>query len=94
MNGRVIRTKRFVRLKITLKIFLALVFAVTICIYISPLASLINILKGILTSTIGLNIWKIIANIKKYKLIIKKKKKKYDEITLLAKINYGCIILI
>ena len=86
MNGRVIRTKRFVRLKITLKIFLALVFAVTICIYISPLASLIDIFKGILTSTIGLNIWTIIANIEKYKLIVKKKKKKYDEIILLAKI--------
>ena len=36
-------------------------------------------------STIGLNICAIIARIKKYKSVIKKKKKKYNEIALLAK---------
>ena len=42
-------------------------------------------------STIGLNIWAIIARIKMYKSINKKKKKKHDEIALSAKTNSDCI---
>ena len=38
-----------------------------------------------MSSAIGLNISAIIARVKKYKSIIKKKKKKHDEIALLAK---------
>ena len=39
----------------------------------------------ITSSAIGLKIWAIAAAIKKYKSIIKKKKKKHDKIVLLAK---------
>ena len=55
---------------------LTLAFADTICTSISAFASLIDISKGIMSSTIGSNIWAIIAKIKKYKSIIKKKKKR------------------
>ena len=44
-----------------------------------------------MSSTIGLNISTTIAKIKKYKSIIKKKKKKHDEIALLSKTNLDCI---
>ena len=44
-----------------------------------------------MSSTIGLNIYAIITRIKKYKSIIKKKKKKHDQIALLAKTNLDCI---
>ena len=74
-----------------IKHFLTLVFAVTVCISISALASLVDISKGIMSYTIELNIFSIIAKIKKYKSIIKKKKKKRDEIALLAKTNLHCI---
>ena len=40
---------------------------------------------GITSSVIGLKICAVAAGIKKYKSIIKKKKKKYDKIVLLAK---------
>ena len=42
-------------------------------------------------STIGLNIWAIIARIKMYKSINKKKKQKHDGIALSAKNNLDCI---
>ena len=42
---------------------------------------------GITSSVIGLKIRAITAEIKKYKSVIKKKKKKHDEIVLLAKSN-------
>ena len=71
--------------------FLNLVFAVTVCISISDFASLTDISKGIMSSTIELNICAITAKIKKYKSIIKKKKQKYDEIALLAKTYLDCI---
>ena len=59
--------------------------------YFHAFASLIDISKRIMSSTIGLNIWAIIARIKKYKSIIKKKKKKHDKIALLEKTNLDCI---
>ena len=64
---------------------LDLVFAVTACNSISALASLIPIFKGIMSSTVGLNICAIIARIKKHKSIIKKNKRKRYEIPLLVK---------
>ena len=72
-----------------IKHFPTLVIAVTVCIFISTFASLVNISKRIMSYTIGLNIYAIIARIKKYKSIIKKKK--HDEIALLAKTNLDCI---
>ena len=68
-----------------------LVFAVTVCISICTFASLVDISNGIMSFKIGLNIWAIFARIKKYKSIIKKKKKKHNEIALLAKTNLDCI---
>ena len=65
--------------------FLPLVFTVTECISISASASLVTILKTMTSSTIGLHICAILARIKWYKSIIKRKKKKHHEIALLAK---------
>ena len=58
---------------------------ITECISISTFASLLGIPIGIGSSTIELKICVITAGIKKYKSIIKKKKKKHDKIVLLAK---------
>ena len=44
-----------------------------------------------MSSAIGLNIYATITRIKKYKEIIKKEKKKHDEIALLAKTNLDCM---
>ena len=65
--------------------FLNLVFSVAICISISAFASLIDISKGIMSSKIGSNIWAIIAKIKKYKSIIKKKEKQAQWNSTLSK---------
>ena len=65
--------------------FLTLVFAVTVCISIFAFASLNEIFKEILSSTIELNICAIISRIKKY--MIKRQKNKHDEIAFLAKTN-------
>ena len=65
--------------------FHVLVSAVTGCISISAFASLFGIRIRIPSSAIGLKLCAITAGIKKYKSIIKKKKKKRDKIVLLAK---------
>ena len=54
---------------------LILISTVTRCVYISSFAFLVGIPIGITSSAIGLKICAITAGIKKYKLIIKKKKK-------------------
>ena len=71
--------------------FVTLLFAVTRCISISAFASLVDIPTRIMSSAIGLNISAVVARIKKYKSIIKKKKKKNDEIALLVKIKLDSI---
>ena len=60
------------------------IFKITGCVSISAFASLVGVPIGITISTIGLNIWAIAAGIKKYKSIIKNKKKKHGYIVLLA----------
>ena len=55
------------------------------CVSISAFASLVGILIAITSSTIRLKMCAITPGIKKYKLIIKKKKKKHDKIVLIAK---------
>ena len=65
--------------------FLILGSTVTGSVSISVYASLVGIPIGITSSAIGLKIFVITAAIKKYKLIIKKKKKNPDKIVLLAK---------
>ena len=71
--------------------FLTLAFAVTVCISISAFASLVNISERIMSSTIGLNICAITTRIKMFKPIFKKKRKKHNEIALLATTNIDCI---
>ena len=61
------------------------VSTITGCISISAFASLIAILVGITSSATGLKICVISPGIKKYKSIIKKKRKKHDKIVLFAK---------
>ena len=58
---------------------------ITGCISISVFASLIGVPIGIKSSAIGLKICAITAGVKKYKSIIKKKKKKHDKIVFIAK---------
>ena len=56
---------------------------VTGCVSISTFASLVSIPIGIAISAIGLK--SCVKKYKKYKWVIKKKKKKHDKIVLLAK---------
>ena len=49
------------------------------CVSISAFASLVGINISVTSSVIGLKICAITAGIRKYKLIIKKKKKKHDK---------------
>ena len=55
------------------KRFLALVSVVSSCVSISAFASLVSVPVGIGTSAVAIKICAIMAGIKKYKLIIKKK---------------------
>ena len=55
------------------------------CVSISAFPSLVCVPIGIASSAVGLKIFAVTAEIKKYKSIIKKKKKKYEEIVLLGK---------
>ena len=59
-----------------IKNFLILASTITGCVSISAFASLIGMPIGIMSSAIGLKICVTTAGIKKYKLIIKKRKKK------------------
>ena len=65
--------------------FLILASTITGYISISDFASLFGIFKEITSSAIGLKTCAIAAGVKKYKSLVKKKKKKRDKILLLAK---------
>ena len=71
-----------------------LVSTVPECVYIFAFASLVYIPVGIRSFAVELKICVITAGIKKYKLIIKKKKKKHDQIVLLAKTKLSSIKLL
>ena len=71
--------------------FLILASTITWYISISVFASLLGIPIGITSSVIGLKICAIAAGIKKYKSVIKKKKKNSDKIILLAKSKLNSI---
>ena len=58
--------------------------AVTVCVSITVFASLVAIPISITSSALRLKICAITAGIKKFKSIIKKKKKKHDKIVLLG----------
>ena len=70
---------------------LILVSAVTRCISVSAFAYLVGIPIGITSSATGLKICAITARIKKYKSIIKKKKKKHDKLLSIAKSKLNCV---
>ena len=56
------------------------------CVSISAFASLVSIPVGIMSSAVGIKVCAITAGIKKYKSVIKKKRrKKHDKIVLLEK---------
>ena len=63
---------------------LILVSRVTGCVLISAFTSLVAISVGVTSSAVEIKICAITAGIKKHKLIIKKKKKKHDQIVLLG----------
>ena len=65
--------------------FLILASTITECISISPFASSVIISIAMKSSGIELKIFAILAGIKKYKSISKKKKKKHDQIAWSAK---------
>ena len=73
---------------------LILVSTVTGCIWISTFASLVCVPVSIASSAVGIEICTITSRIKKYKSLIKKKKKKHDEIVLLgkAKLTIGILL--
>ena len=64
---------------------LIVIFTITGCVFISAFASLVAISIGIMSSAIGVKIWIITVEVKKYKSINKKKMSKHDKIVLLAK---------
>ena len=67
------------------------VSTVTDCVSISAFASLVCVAVGITSSAVGIKIYAITAGIKKYKSVIKKKKKKHDKIVLLGKAKLNTI---
>ena len=71
--------------------FLILAATITGCVYFYAFASLVGTPIGITSSAIGLKVCAITSRIKKYKLIINKKKKKHDEVVLLTKSELNSI---
>ena len=67
------------------------VSAVTGCVSISDFVFLVGIPIGIESSPVGLKISAIVTIIKKFKSIIKKKRKKHDKKVLLAKTKLNTI---
>ena len=70
---------------------LILASTVTGYVSISALASLVGVPAGIASTGITIKMSVIIAGIKKYKSITKKKKKKHDKIVLLSKTKLNII---
>ena len=70
---------------------LILALTITSCVSVSAFASLVCVPVDITSSAVGIKICAINAGIKKYKSIIKKKKKKHDKIVLLGKSKLNTI---
>ena len=77
--------KKFCTTLIYIEHFLVLASTFTGCFSISAFVSLLCIPIENKNSALGLKICEKAAEIKKYKTVIKKKKKKYDKIVFLAK---------
>ena len=81
-------SKKRKKIRITLNYiehFITLPSTITGCISLSAFASMIGIPIRTTRSAIGLKVCAITAGVKKYKSIIKKKKKKHDKKVLLVK---------
>ena len=77
--------KKFCTTLDCIKHFLILASVMTGCVSISVFASSVGIPIGITSSAIGLKICGIVPGIKKYKSVIKNKRKKHNKIVLLAR---------
>ena len=64
---------------------LILASTITDCVSIAAFVSIVCVPVNIRSYVVDIKICAITAGIKKYKIIIKKKKKKHDEIVLLGK---------
>ena len=73
---------------------LVIASTVTGFVSISAPASLVGIPGGIASSAVTIQIYVITAGIKKYKSIIKKKKKKHDKRVLLTKTKLNTIVVL
>ena len=71
--------------------FFILGSTITGCISISAFVSLVGIPIGLMSPAMELKIFSITAGIKKYKSLVKKKKKKHNKIVLLAKSKLNSI---
>ena len=71
--------------------FLISVSTITRCVSISAFASFACVLISVASCAVGLNICAITAEIKKYRSITKKKKKKHEKIVLLGKSKLNSI---
>ena len=67
------------------------IFVVSGCVSISAFASLVGFPVVIASSALGIKICAIIAGIKKYESIIKKKRKKHEKLVLLGKAKLDTI---
>ena len=70
---------------------LILALTVTGCVSASTFASLVGILIGITSSAATIKISAITEEMKRYRSILKKKKKKHDQIVLLGKPKLNAI---
>ena len=83
--------KKVCRISNDIDHFLILACAITWCISICIFPSSLDVSVGITSSVLGLTICAITAGVKKYKILIQKKKKKHDKTILLAKTNLNTI---
>ena len=74
------------------KHFLVFISAVNSCVAISIFTSLVSGSVGIVSSAVEIKIYEITAEIKSYKSIIKKLKKRHDKIVLLEKVRPKVLI--
>ena len=74
-----------------LQILLVFVSAASGCVSVSEFALLFGVPESITSSAVGLTTYAITAGIQKYNSVIKKQKKKHDEIVFLGKAKFGII---
>ena len=79
------KPKKFCRILNYIEYLIILAYVITGCVSISVFSSLVRISIRTMGSVLGLKTCAITARIRKYKSIIKKKKKKHDKIVLWAK---------